>query len=192
MSRYVPIAEQRATIQPIGSGVDISIPARRNWFFVAFFCLWLVGWAAGEWTVGKTLLFPPQDRAEMGIGLFSLVWLVGWTAGGLFVFASVLWMLFGVERVRIARDEVRLRREVFGVGRTWQYDPRAVSRLRALYDVESPFGTSVPHLPWSPLGQTLAFDYGAKTIRFGAGLDAAEARQLAGKITTTATWLVAT
>ena len=51
-------------------------------------------------------------------------------------------MLFGVERARIARDEVSLVAEVFGVGRTWQYDPRAVSRLRALEGVESPFGAS--------------------------------------------------
>lgn len=36
------------------------------------------------------------------------------------------------------------------------------------------------------------FNYGAKTIRFGSSLDAAEAVQIASKITTTATWLVAT
>lgn len=191
MSRYVPVAEQRATIQPIGGGVDISIPARSNWLFIAFFSLWLVGWVVGEWTVGKTLLFPPPERGETGLDLFSLVWLIVWTFGGLFAFTSVLWMLFGVERARIARDEVSLRREVFGVGRTWQYDPRAVSRLRALEGVESPFG-AMPDLPWNPRGQTLAFDYGAKTIRFGSSLDAAEAVQIAGKITTTATWLVAT
>lgn len=189
---YVPIAERRATIQQVGAGVDISIPARTNWFFVAFFSLWLIGWAVGEWTVGKVLLFPPQERGEIGFDLFSVVWLVGWTAGGLCVLTSLLWMLFGVERVRIARDKVSLRREVFGVGRTWQYDPRAVSRLRALEGVEGPFAGFTPVLPWSPHGQTLAFDYGAKTIRFGSGLDAAEARQLAGKITTTETWLVST
>lgn len=57
--------------------------------------------------------------------------------------------------------------------------------------IDSSFALFMPNLPWSGLGVTLAFDYGAKTIRFGSGLDTAEARQLADKITTTATRLVA-
>jgi hypothetical protein len=188
MNRYVPVARRRATIRASAGGVDVAIPARTNGLFVVFFGLWLVGWAWGEWTVGASLL-APRERGAAGLDLFTLVWLIGWTAGGLFVAASILWMLFGVERLRIARDEVSLRHEALGIGRTRRYDPRAVTRLRALEGADGPFAALMPKLPWNSLGQMLAFDYGAKTVRFGSGIDAAEAAQLVDEISAAATWL---
>jgi len=181
MTRYVPVPTYRSTLTPIGAGVELAIPAKTNFLIVAFFGAWLCGWFMGEWTVWNALLFPTKDFAESGSTAFLIVWLVGWTLGGLFVSLTVLWNLFGVERFRVARDEVKLRREILAIGYTRGFDPRSVRGLRAVELPDRMFGFLAASVPWQRSGP-LAFDYGSTTVRFGSGIDYAEASHWAEKI----------
>ncbi len=144
------------------------VPAPRNLFALLFLPGWLVGWVLGEVVVIASLLAGGSRQP-----LFLMVWLVFWTLGGGYAALMFLRMLVGKEHLELERDVFRVRQEVFGIGRSREYELRHVQNLRVS-------GTRVP-APWRQFmaGQgTIAFDYGAKTIHIGDGLEEAEARQI--------------
>jgi hypothetical protein len=177
----------RVDIRSMGGGVEVVIPTRANWVFVAFFSIFLCGWFWGEWTSGKALLFPTQELAESGSAWLLMLWLVGWTWAGLHVLLAILWNLFGRERFRMTRGEVSLRREILGFGYTKVFVPGAVENLRAVEAPDRLFSFLAPNLPWQKGNHPLAFDDGTKTISFGAGIDYAEASRVVEKIASTVT-----
>jgi hypothetical protein len=158
-------------------GIRVVIPARRRWFAILFLSVWLVGWAFGEVAVTRQLLFgsgaPP---------VFLLVWLSFWTVGGAFAFATLAWSLAGREVVSVERGLFAIRREVLGVGRTWEYDAGKVHNLRVSPAGFDPLGLSGSFRFWGLSGGPMAFDYGARTSRFGAGVDEAEAASIVSEI----------
>ena len=91
-----------------------------------------------------------------------------------------LWITFGQEEVRVSGDDFILERRIFALRWTRFFDRAAVQFLRV---------TQTPPPPqwWQPRGNTnhyahsfqntgcLAFDYGSRTVRFGSGIDDAEA-----------------
>ena len=168
-------ASPRATSTDTPSGLEIVVPAKKNWFITLFLGFWLCGWAVGEVTV-LTQLF--SDDAPLEGSLFLMFWIVGWTFGGAFALLVCCWFLAGKERILLSSDRIALKREIFGWGRTREYelihtrDLRASHRPYNLADLRAGFQF------WGIGGGSIAFDHGSKTIHFASGLDEAEARSL--------------
>jgi hypothetical protein len=103
-----------------------------------------------------------KGRAEW----FLVFWLVGWALGEATVSFVLLYMVAGAEVITLSPGSLMIRLAAFGVGRTWEYDASQVRRLRV-----------VPNT-WNSGNQWyggVAFDYGARTVRFAHGIDEAEA-----------------
>ena len=85
----------------------------------AFLCLWLCGWAMGEYFAGGALAGILAERYAPGVGLgwlphvrgpvsgsvipgllFLSVWVTPWTIGGCFAIGSLISLLFGVQVLR--------------------------------------------------------------------------------------------
>ena len=111
------------------------MPAKRNVFVMLFLLAWLGGWAAGEVGALKGLL-----SGTDGAKPFLLVWLAGWTFAGGFAALTWLWMLAGRERILLRPRTLAVRREVFGVGRTREYDLAHVRNLRVSTGGYDPYG----------------------------------------------------
>ncbi len=147
------------------------MPVPRVGCVLAFIGLWMVGWAAGEFSAMRALI-----SGGMGLNIASLFvffWLVGWTAGGL-VFGSVfLLMLNGTEIVTIGEGIVRRRVEAFGVGLSWRYPLEQVSNWRPTGDE-------------SGVKSFITFDYagpkGDKSIRIGTGLTEPRAEEICDEV----------
>lgn len=172
----VALPSRRSTLQEGPSGLEISIPTKKNWFVLIFLLAWLGGWAMGEISAIGELL-GGSDTEE---SWFLAFWLVGWTVGGGFVIYVLFWMLAGIERVVLGADSLLLRKEVFGVGRGKKYSLGHVSNLRIV--PPSDLWSSGMRF-WGVGGGLVAFDYGAKTLRFGSGLDEAEASMIVQDLT---------
>lgn len=177
-TEYEPIGTMRSRIIDEPPGLRIVIPARRNWFVVVFMTAWLCGWAFGEIAVIGALFGEGPPGA---LSLFLVVWLVGWTVGGLFAVYIVLWMLAGQEIVLLRPDALVVKRNVLGIGKRRAYDITKVERLRV---VESDSGSQRPgsRAPGRGMFGRIAFDYGPKTVRFGASIEPGEARMLVDKL----------
>ncbi len=173
--------------------LSITIPAKRYWFLIpmlgAWLCLWVLGEIAGlGFLIGGLFGFGQGEEgggALLFAAAFAAVWLTLWTLGGIAAVYTLLWQVAGREVITIDGLVLRIERRVPCWTRVWEY------RLEDVRELRMP---PVPSLPWPynaqqvhswPLGRgagLLAFDYGAKTIRFGLSLDEAEAKMLLAEI----------
>lgn len=169
----VSLPKARATVLDEAGILRISIPAKRRWFLIFFLILWLSMWVyAGVAAVG------PQVAQGGEPPFFRVLWLVFWAAGSLFALFALLWMLAGREVAKVAQSEISLRREIAGLGRSREFDAGTIRNVRSSVVPFNPWDPSAALMFWGLGGGTIAFDYGPKTYRFGAGLDEAEANSL--------------
>lgn len=92
-----------------------------------------------------------------------------------------LWHVRGKEIVQVDATAITLTRRVLGLERPRRYLASHVRDLRAV----PRGGMAGDPSMWQAFGIdpcTLAFDYGARTVRFGVGLDEAEARQIVAAV----------
>lgn len=171
-------ADPRFFVTEAPEGLLITIPCRRKWAAILFLLAWLGGWAVGE-MFAVTLLLTKRIAAVPGPGpWFMGLWLFGWTAGGLWAMYTLGLMLTGKELVFLNRMQacLALQQRVWGIGgRTREYALGQIRRLRASTEGISAYGFTAQR-PTMMGVRTVAFDYGARTYRFGAGLDEAEAQ----------------
>lgn len=170
----------RATVQETPAGLEVVVPGRRNWFVAVFLGLWLCGWAMGEVTV--PVMFAQGKVREAGAELFLIVWFLGWTLGGSVALYSFGWLVSGRERVVFSATRIGIKCEVFGLGRMREYDAAHVRALRFSAVPANPFDFRHALTFWGGGGGLLSFDYGATTVRFGAGIEESEAKSLAAEI----------
>lgn len=178
MPRIQPAAPRFRVVEDTDRFV-VAIPARQNWFFLPFQIAFLGIWAVAAVIVSTELFRIPDPRGQA----FTAFWLFLWLTGGCWIALMVLWQAFGLEFLTFHAGDLSLRREVLGVGRTRTFD---CAQVKALRIVPQP-GPLWRHLmwmhSWGILNEgILAFDYGARTYQFGAGLDEAEAKLLVAEM----------
>jgi hypothetical protein len=175
----IAVPEPRSTVIDLGGELQITIPAPRQVFGTVFTFLWLGGWAFGEIMVTRAIL----ASKSVGANTFMFLWLVAWTVGGAWAIYEVLWWLTGRERVNMDMTSLKLRREVLGgIGRGIELDLAHVRRLRVAPELAAAFGMTASAEPRGYKRGIIAFDYGARTFRFGLGLDEAEAAAIVEKL----------
>jgi hypothetical protein len=169
----VPVPGARHTFEDFGSQMHFVSPARRQVFMMFFARLWMIMWVYGMVAVGA------PDSSFDSRHVFSLIWMIAWTGSGLWVLFLFLWTVAGHDVLEVSAMSVKLRKEIFGIGRTREYEGVAFRELRVM-----PFDVSL----WARQRRTewyfegpLTFDYGSKTFRFG-GVDEAEAKQIVQRI----------
>ena len=158
-------------------GLRIIIRAERWIPLMLFLPVWLVGWGAGlKYSVGLLTTVPGPPS---GLILFMAVWIPMWIGGGLWADRTLAWMLGGLEEIEIDESFIRVRRHVLGLGRRRAFERRNAEHLRTV-----PAPGNVPDFFGGrrPLGGSLAFDYGARTVRIAEGSDEAEARRVLARI----------
>ena len=123
------------------------------------------------WYVGESNEIPKAIKGLRAgeVPIFDIAWLVMWTLGGLLISSWILWRLLGREVIGIASTSLTLRKEIAGIGRTWEFDTSQIASLR--FRPENGAGRGYRE-------SRLELDYGAKTYNFASGIPPAEASQL--------------
>lgn len=173
-------AARRSQLTKTATGFDIVIPAKRHWPVIIFLCVWLCGWVLGEVSVITKLLGGEAEKFEEQFGM--IVWLFGWTFGGVVVISFLLWNLFGRELISVSSQTLTIRKEVFGIGQTKEFEMKSVKNMQAtVIQIVGRNPEAARHLLGMIKGR-IGFDYGAKTYWFGNGLDEAEGKIVAQEI----------
>jgi hypothetical protein len=182
-----PVSGGRATVRDTGSALEVIIPAQRRALLAAFLTVWLAGWAVGAATALGGFVRKHPLRAPPG---FLALWLTVWMLGGVFAAFALIWTVFGRERLTLTEQYLDVRREALGLGRGWRYDLANVKDLRAsgLPSSTMTWGSGGHFWSYGGGGQ-IAFDYGPKTVRFGATIDEAEAKQIVAQLVSRNAWL---
>jgi hypothetical protein len=95
-----------------------------------------------------------------------------------FAIYAWLWQVLGKEIVNVHGQRFRIRRDIGGFGFDKEYDLLQMRDLRVGQVAFNPLEFSSSLQLWGIGGGVIAFDYGTKTYRFGAGLDEAEAKHV--------------
>jgi len=174
MAKVQP-SDTRITISDTVEGLRIVMPCRRSWFVIWFLGFWICGWAVGEVVVTRQYL---QGDAPPDGELFILTWLGVWTVGGLVAMYAWSWQVIGKEILTVHGQQFTIRRDIAGVGFDKEYNLVEMRDLRVQLPGFNPIDVSSSLQLWGVGGGVMVFDYGARTYRFGAGLDEAEAKQV--------------
>ena len=171
----------RTVIEERPDSLLVRIPAAKSWFMLLFLPFWLCGWGFGLFLLLRSLF---EGRTNSGFGsappMFLLVWGTGWIIGGGFVLLSWVRLAFGVEVSEFTSHSVSVGEKILLVDRGHSYDGCSISRLRTM-------GVPAPSIfdnasVWNGGAPSLGFDYGARTIRFGKGVDEAEAHGILERV----------
>lgn len=175
---YVAPQTGRAAIDNVGEEICIRIPTVKNIFKILFLCAWLGGWFMGE-TAAVAQVFGGKSH---GSDTFLFFWLCGWTIGGCWAIFMLMWNLAGSERITIAQGMLRIEKKIFGFGKSREYSLSAIRDFRVDGDGNSNslFANRGAMQFWGYVNGPIVFDYGMKTIKFGLGIDAAEAKHIVG------------
>lgn len=169
-------AHMRSEVSEGPRALAFSIPTRRHWLLIFPLAMWLAMWSLA-------ILFGLVGLLVGGVSGASLLTFFTWFLFGVPFLVICVWLLFGKERVVLRGSTLTHRYDwAFGLGRERVYDLDHVRNLRL-----SPPPTDF----WAPraalrmldlAGGAIAFDYGARTIQFGTGIDEPEARMIIDRV----------
>jgi hypothetical protein len=174
MTRYETAKPPRFNKELLPGGYEFVIPARKNWFALLFLPIWLTGWTIG----GVMAVWAFAESHEP----FLALWLLGWAAGWLFAFATIVYMLAGVEVIRYSAGDLSIGVRAMGLSRLKHFRGSEIKRLSA-NDGSNGLARQFNWQPGGPfmIGRAgaVSFDHGARTFYAGSGLDRAEAEIIA-------------
>lgn len=166
------------------NGLEIIIPAKRNWVLIIFLGAWLGGWTIGEsFAIGTLIGFSDYDLGFAN--LFMLFWLCGWTVAGFFVVKTLVWYLAGKEIITFGQGQFSIAKQGLLLSKPKIYDLKHVKKLRARKEETIYYGFEGVRNnlgAMSPSNGTLQFDYGMKTVKFANDIDEAEANFIIDKL----------
>jgi hypothetical protein len=151
----------RAKISDNGSALQIIIPSKKNIGLIVLFTLWLGGWAIGEINVIKS---------DLGFTAFTPLWLAAWTVDGVYMMSVIVRAILGKEMITISAETIKIEKTPSLFIRLKKYNLADATNLRILTNTNIRYAMAYLVPP-----DSLGFDYGMKTVRFGSGLDEAEA-----------------
>jgi hypothetical protein len=162
------------SFEEIRNEIVISIPSRKSVFSIVVISLGALAGVGATAVVFIHDFFAPGDRSSVDLILTMVGHLICLVFLG-FALYVVLWSLFGREIIRAGADTLSIQRRLFLDRQPKDYEVLSVKLIRI---------TPIPYEPFYILrwlgfaGGPIAFDYGAETVRFGAGLQEAEANQI--------------
>lgn len=114
----------RYSVEPSGDGELIRIKARRQVFALLFLPVWLT-----FWTMGSVAAI---HQVSQHFVPFLLVWLGFWALGWVFAGGTLVWMLTGVESVRVINGDLEIANQALGFSRRWLFDGTVIRQLGAV------------------------------------------------------------
>ena len=177
--KVVPVPGRRSTTEDTPSGLQITIPTKKNWFLILFMGFWLGGWLFGGVSAPAAII---SEGIPSAAAMFIIFWLGGWIVGGCLVAYVWLWSLVGKEVIIVGNQHLTIKRDVLGFGRVKRYESSSISNVRlspehlTMWDVRSNLRF------WGIGGGNAAFDYGSSTIRIGNGVDESEASTIVDEV----------
>jgi hypothetical protein len=164
----------------LDNAVCITIRSPRRWGPLGFSIVQVLIWLAMSAFV-IVFMKVRWDREFDGSFLVFFIWFVLLTIAGLSRALMLLWDLAGKQIIVISSSAITVSHNLFGLGGSSEYKSEHIRDLRVSQWIKRynnrlflPFVYQFAVFADTPL----AFDYGAKTYRFGNNIDESEARQI--------------
>lgn len=188
MSQPIPTSY---TVKNLGTSHQFIIPSRKIWYVIATTGFGVLIWLAVSVILAIFLpallnsVLNPTDVEEIGvlhliIAAVILASILFWAFLGLFIGRIFLWHIGGKEVIEVTPQSIKLRRQIFNLGRTEVYRAEGIKNLRFAPPSKAP---DLPDTAIDPYGISLtidwlAFEYEKKTVWFARSINEAEAKHL--------------
>jgi len=173
----------KAILKMAENSGEIVFPGLRNWPRIVLLIVAIViGLIAG--LIG----LKGMTRADIVFGygdVFMCVWIFIWIVFILLLFRNLFWNIFNMEIVLIYNDYIEIERQGMLLKEVKKYAISDIENIRIReenYDLK--WMNSMLNLDlFSPsAGSTIRFDIGNNTVKFGSGIDEAEAYAIIQKL----------
>jgi hypothetical protein len=170
----------KVTINETLTGLEITIPSKKNWIVILFLGTWLVAWIMGElFAIGAIAGF---NKDVVGPARFSvLFWSMIWSAGGFFGFRIFFWSLLGREVIVFDRGQLTIDKKGDFLTRSKTYDLTKAQNFRTIFD-DIASGTSSASDRTLNSGGSVRFDYYLKTVKFANNLNETETNAILSQL----------
>lgn len=165
----------RATFEDTPGELRISIPSARKPVFASILVVWLVLAVM----FARDLFAHVRTPADLAFALCVAAVLLFWGTGALITLLDSLW---GRDVVAVSPHGLTLRHEIRGIGRDRTYPFSDIGNLRVAPPLPDVVGVIAPLGMFRKGNGWIAFDYSSATIRFGGGVDEAEARVIVERL----------
>jgi len=173
------LPNSRVSIEETLEALTIRIPAQKQWLAIGFIAIWLV-----MSINAMRIILPIHPGMDIKSLIFEDWFMLLWIAGMVFALVNVFvylgWFFAGQEIITVTNDgQLTIDKKPAPFIRKKQYDLRHAEFIRIRPQDPSDKKQNVKLFTafYSNIG-IIHFDYGMKTIRLGAEIDEAEARQL--------------
>jgi len=174
------------TCEDLGDKLIIAIPSPKHWFRIILMGIYtLVLAIAGLSFLGYLEFGQELDKPPI---LFFIIFVIFWIVFLCLMIYQLLWQIVGKEDIEITAQSIKISRVVPVLHSQKEYLASYIKELRVS---SSNLNLNPPMMSWTysyyypwhhnAIG-SLAFDYGAKTFRFGMSIDEAEAKQILAEI----------
>jgi len=174
--------QPRHKVQQLSDGIQIVIPSKKNFFRIIWFVLGVTMWVYMTGSVvyiTSLLIMGLGSNTGMWIFIGFLVFILLFLVGlGSYIIYSLLWQFTGKEIIIVKNDFLRISRQIFNRNKFLEYSMQSISDLRASTPQTALFASVKIFKNISGQSGMIAFDYGAKTVRFGFEIEEAEAKQI--------------
>ncbi len=166
----------RAKVDIESDAIKLTIPTQRNIFLIVFLMSGLIVWVSIYYFIfDEILLYDPFEE----MSLIMAGWLIGWTMVGLWAAWVLICVLTGREIIFVNSETLRIVDGPPFMGKSKEYSLAQAQRFRVGPQWEQMSQFSGPVCQFrGHIGGKIAFDYGMRTVRFGAGIDEAEAHHI--------------
>ena len=168
-------------------GLRIILPSKKNFLLIFWYGLWLIMWIFMTGSITFFLTFfilsaIKENNSGMWIFAMFITFMLLFLLGiGLPAIYQFFWQLTGKEIISINSAIMSVTKQIFGWKKVYEYGIMDMKDLRASTPQQDLFAR-VKILQYSKQNGMIAFDYGAKTFRFGLDIDEAEAKQIISEI----------
>lgn len=169
---WVATQTRRSVLTQTAEGFEYRIRPKKEIASLLFLPITLIAWTYFEAMAIRRV----TDGADPSPG-FAWVWLAAWSFSGLTVMYTGLAQIIGEELITLTSTDLAIQRNVTGLEPTRRYDLAGIRNLRV--SQPSAGGKDRAFAPG-----LIAFDYGRKTVRFGSGIDEAEAAIIVAEMKT--------
>jgi hypothetical protein len=173
---------KRSTVYENPETLEIKIPSQKDWLLTLLLTsVFIVAVLLVIFFV-STFLSENRSPSRSTSPFVFILGLIMFGGSSLVFFNALVWIFFGFEITQFRSESVSIAQCVFSLKKEWLYSSIHITRLRTLQIPE--FSRTDQSSVWIRGPSSLAFDYGAKTIRFGRGIDEAEAAQVLERVFT--------
>lgn len=154
----------------------VIMPTDNKWKLYLLF-----GWLF-LWTVSGVIVAANYFTMNTNMKLVIIMWMAFWAYFEFTIGKAFLFRKFGKEKIWVKGGRLFYWRDIAGRGKKMEFEKELVKDMAVIEKDKKDFFASMNESFWVIGGESISFEYGAKTYRIGIQLSADDARELVRQV----------